>query len=285
MSTFDPASIDRKKYRRDGFLILKGFFSESEIASWERSVVSRFAFQALRIGAIRERLLKGSQPSAYKTAEDLDQIVTLFEELDTQAGFIANQLLADSLAARRLWANSSLTPLASLILNCPEDQLVLPPTYPTLFISLPTNIRLRYTWHAEMNCCFPKRRNFVNFWFPSFRAKTSENGTMFLKRGSYVKNLTYINAKMPGSPLKQFYLPDYEHDEFEEVPMICGPGDLVVFEGNMIHRSSENTSALPTYQTVMRAFDYSKDMTLSRAETAGYGQEDYGRFDLQYVKY
>lgn len=149
-----------------------------------------------------------------------------------------------------------------------------------MFISIPGNPRLRYTWHSEKNCCFPKRRNLLTFWFPNFRDKNEINGTMFLKKGSYVKEYTYINAKAENSPLKQFYLPDFEHEEFEEVPMVCSRGDLVVFEGNMVHRSSANMSQETSYASVLRFFDYSKDMTLSAHENAGLqNHEDYGRFD------
>lgn len=276
----------QQEYRDNGYVILKNFFSEAQMELWEKGVIAKFAFQALRVGEVRKQLAKGDHPSNYTETEDLDRIVNLFEDIDPHAAFIANKSLADSYFKNKFVADSALAELASQVLSCPIEHLVIPGHYPAMFISIPGNPRLRYTWHSEKNCCFPKRRNLLTFWFPNFRDKNEINGTMFLKKGSYVKEYTYINAKAENSPLKQFYLPDFEHEEFEEVPMVCSRGDLVVFEGNMVHRSSANMSQETSYASVLRFFDYSKDMTLSAHENAGLqNHEDYGRFDLNYVDY
>ena len=289
-----PAQI--KRYQEDGYLILKSFFTDEELKDWEETVVQFYAFQALRIPLIKEGLKKGCNPARYKTVEDLDNLLFHFEEVDRKAGHFASLLIKSSPAAKRLVVNAKLLSVASELLNCPPEFLVLPDQNPTFLFNLPARLtsakRLLYHWHSEMNS-YPKRRSFLTFWSPTFRNKTANNGTMYFCKGSHIKKHDFaqysgydddsFNIK---DSYRQFETPDYELTEFEKVPVVCDRGDVAIFIDNLVHRSSKNETDTTSYTTVVRMFDYSRDLTLSHDATAGhFGGEPYARPGLLPIEY
>ena len=63
---------------------------------------------------------------------------------------------------------------------------------PGIFINRPKTKRLLYKWHSESHY-YPKRRNFLNIWFPIFTNKNEKNGTMCIKEKSHPLNDLPIN--------------------------------------------------------------------------------------------
>lgn len=289
---------DLKRYQKDGYLILKNFFTEEELKKWEETVVQFYAFQALRIPLIKDKegFKKGTHPAAYKTVEDLDDILFRFEEVDRKAGHFASLLIKSSPAAKHLVTNPKLLQIASQILGCPLEFLILPDQNPVFLFNLPARLtsskRLLYHWHSEMNS-YPKRRSFLTFWFPVFRNKNENNGTMYFCKGSHVKKHDF--AQYSGydddsfgikDSYRQFETPEYELTEFEKVPVVCNRRDLVIFIDNLVHRSSQNQTDTTSYTTVIRMFDYARDLTLSHDATAGhFGGEPYARPGLLPIEY
>ena len=292
----DLTNAQLKRYEQDGYLILKDFFTEDELSEWEESIVRIYAFQAIKIPIMKGRLKKGDNPLKYMTVEDLDDLVLLFEEMDKKASHLTSLLTRHTYVGKKLVANNNLLNVASQILKCPREFLIIPDHNPCLFVNLPSQVgsfkRLLYHWHSEMNS-YPKRRSFLTYWFPVFRDKSEDNGTMYFCKGSHVKKHDFaqysgfddesLNMK---NAYTQFETPEYELTEFEKVPVICPRGGLVIFKDNLVHRSSPNQTKVTSYTTVIRMYDYSRDLTLSHDATAGhFGGEPYARPGLLAVKY
>ena len=294
MTSIQPAQLEQ--YKENGYVILKGFFSDEELSQFENTLVQVFALQALKIEAIREHLKKGCDPINYSGAEDFDQLTLLFEEFDKQAGFHAAKMAINTLGAKKFASSSKLMKLSSELLRCPQDLVVIADNTPGIIANMPQTVesskRLLYRWHSEANA-FPTRRNFLNLWFPLFRAKKENNGTMSVCKGSQHKRHWYSlhrgfdrDSRNQAGALRQLDTPPYELEEFEKVPMVCDRGDLVAFEGNLAHTSSQNETDTLSYVGVIRTFDYSKDLTLSYEMSAGwFGIEPYARPDLLLVDY
>ncbi len=286
------AEIDnesRNQYETDGYTILRGYFPNELLDAFERAVVQVHAFQGLKVGAICEQMRKGSNPLNYDRVEDLDQLLHLFEEGDTKAGSFASGLIQYSPAAARFVVGAKLHALAASLMACPEDLVVCPPSPSVLAnlpeVSAPTRSRLLYQWHSERSY-IPRRRNFLTFWFPLFRGKSADNGTMYVCRGSQTKVHEYTSYRgdtTSGNAYFQAATPEYELTEFEKVAMVCERGDLVVFKDNLVHRSSVNTTAVASYTGLVRMYDYSRDLILNKDPIDG--GAPYGRQDIQVVEY
>lgn len=269
-------------YDRDGFFVLKGYLEKTEIETWEQTITQKFALQALKIGAIKEKLCGKSKISEFTSVEDIDQLIMLFEEMDKKAAYFASNNVAASKGARKFVASDKVTGLASKILDCPEHLLEIPIQFPALLQNIPGSKRLSYGWHTEHNY-MPQRINFTNLWTPTFREKRDGNGTMGFRVGSHKRHYYHINVVDEGAAFKLRNIPEEQLKQFPPHLLNCEPGDLVVFHGNMVHRSTLNKTAKPSYATIIRIYDYRRDLTLSHTVNAGCGAEDYGREDLQII--
>lgn len=282
----DPADV-ASHLAEDGYAVLKGFFDRSSLQEFERSIVQSYCMQALKIGATADQLGKDRSLDSFTGVEDLDRAVLALEAEDTVAGYNAMKIVDNSVNARRFAADRKLCALASALLDCPEGLLTVAGPQP--FINVPTNKRLLYRWHKESHF-LPKRENFLNIWFPLFRPKGENNGTMTVKPGSHRAKLDkfieykgYDRETMgKAQHFAQFDIPEYMIEEFETVFIIAEPGDIVVFVPSLVHGSNINQSNEISYTGVMRIFDYRADLTLSGDPmTRPYTGEDYGRPDLR----
>ena len=117
-----------------------------------------------------------------------------------------------------------------------------------VLINIPSNDTRLYTWHSEFHY-YPIRNNFFNTWTPLFSKKTESNGSMMVKKGSHKGNYTFNeyvgyenrnNAEK--SAFHQLDIPEDEIKDFEAVKIEEERNSLVIFDKNMIHRSTVNKS-------------------------------------------
>lgn len=268
-------------FEDDGYLIIKNFWSEDELSSWEDTVHYFYEMQYLKCGFMKAIHF-------YKLS-NLDGYLEHFEKNNQQAAYEVIKMLERSSGGKKIVNNTRLVSIISNILGCKFGKLV--SIGPSPFINLPTSKRLLYKWHSESNY-YPKRTNFINVWFPIFRDKKKENGTMWFCKGSHkIKERQFIeyqgyDKETHGKKkhFVQYEIPEFELKDYESVPVEVNRGDLVLFDRSLVHCSTVNQSLLPSYATVMRFFDYSKDLTLSGApEVTPYNTGDYSVPDLQIV--
>lgn len=259
--------LEWQQFNNDGYLIIKNFWDEELLASWEQSIILFYLRQASKISSIHAKV-KHLFEKENKSVKDFDSILSEFENGYKEPAYHVLKMLECSQAAHKVMSSHQLTALAAKLLNCPESLLIMAGINP--FINLPSSKRLLYHYHSE-SCYYPKRRNFLNIWFPIFRSKNIENGTMwFCKKSHTIPERHFIEyqgydreTEGKRNHFIQYEIPECELTEYEKVPVIAERRDLVCFHRNMVHTSTLNASQTPSYASVMRIFDFSSDLTLS----------------------
>jgi len=157
---------------------------------------------------------------------------------------------------------------------------------PALFVNRPNTERLLYKWHSESHY-YPKRRNFINIWFPLFTNKTKNNGTMSFKLNSHKKQYPFSeyfgynkDSENKKNHFLQYEVPTNFVEDLEEHFIIAERGDLIIFHKDLIHKSNENPSKDYSIAMVARVWEPSKDLTLSgKMDSTPYGG-DIGRSNI-----
>ena len=247
-------------FQEDGFIVYKDFWPNELLDQWEKTIVGFYYLQALKIVKLRENFSKGLDPTNYNTLTDLDTVLKILETEDKDAAFHASTMIENSVAQKKLLSYEPLTKICSELLGCSESLLTFSAGQP--FINIPGTKRLLYKWHSESSY-YPKRKNFLNIWFPIFRNKSKTNGTMVFAKGSHKKPywdfLEYKNEK----GRTQYEILESELSDYEKIVVEANRGDLVVFDRNLVHTSTENESDVISYTTVLRVSEYRHDLTLS----------------------
>jgi len=274
-------SEDLKSFENDGYVQLKHFWPHELLKKYEDTVIHFHYLQALKISALRHQFEKGLNPIFYNTVEDFDRVLAAFEVEDKEAAYQATFMINCSAAAKELTSYEPFLKICSSILDCPIEILVAGAPEP--FTNLPSTKRLLYKWHSESSY-YPKRRNFLNIWFPIFRDKSTENGTMFFCRNShkveerhYVEYRGYDNDSSKKNTYLQFEIPASELTSYEKVPVLAERGDLILFSRSTVHTSTLNQSNVPSYAAVCRVMDMRRDLSLSGDMAVRPGISDYGR--------
>jgi ectoine hydroxylase-related dioxygenase (phytanoyl-CoA dioxygenase family) len=123
-----------------------------------------------------------------------------------------------------------------------------------VLIGLPDDKRLAYDWHQESNY-MPGLSPVVNFWFPVFEPATRNNGAMSVLVGSHRSGrLGYTKRRLANDSYTDL-VPDgidALQKQYTEYHCLAAPGDLVVFEADLIHRSNRNQTARTRFSGVVR---------------------------------
>lgn len=239
-------------FERDGYVVLRGFWPAHLLKEWEIEVTAAYLRQCRKAGG---------------QAANLEEALLWFEKHDQAAGYQVLRTLELSTVGRSLGVLPDLMFTAKALLDCDYIDAVLGP-HP--FVNLPNTKRLLYRWHVEAHY-YPKRLNFLNVWFPIFHEKHEGNGTMWMCPGSHaVEGRPF--AEYQGYDEEtvgkrrhfvQYEIPEAHLTQYEKVPIVASPGDVVIFHRNMVHTSTQNPSERVSLASVMRIFDYSHDLTLA----------------------
>jgi ectoine hydroxylase-related dioxygenase (phytanoyl-CoA dioxygenase family) len=277
-----------QQFNHDGFLVIKNFWPEELLTFWEKSLIALYLRQATKIESIKTIVADLAKKTDF-SATDFDAILYQFEHGHKDAAYHVLKMIENSPAAHQLLSYSGLTKVAAALLKCPQHLLTL--SGPNPFINLPSTKRLLYHWHSE-SCYYPKRRNFLNIWFPIFRDKTPDNGTMwFCVKSHEIQERHFIEyqgydkeTENKKNHFIQYEIPEVELTEYEKVPVIAQRGDLVCFHRSLVHTSTLNSSTTPSYASVLRVFDYGFDLTLSGEATVRPYSDNGGAPDLQPIR-
>lgn len=121
-----------------------------------------------------------------------------------------------------------------------------------VLFSAPNDTRLTYDWHQESSYMPGLNNPIFNFWFPVMEPATKANGAMSVLAGSHkLGRLTYTKSSKPQGYTDLTPLGDYA-ERFPELVCECGLGDVVMFDGDLIHKSNPNTSGRTRYTGVSR---------------------------------
>lgn len=195
---------------------------------------------------------------------ELDFYVTNLEKIDRQASLQAQKLISQSSGILGLSVNSNLIKLNSYLLGIDRELLLLE-GFGGFVPNIPDNTSRLYTYHSEAHW-IPLRKKFINCWAPLFRLKKQKHGTMFVKPYSHKKIHEFYEYQGFGGSGDNDYYTQYEvpdSSEFIELPLLSEPGDVVLFDRNLLHRSEVNEATNVSYLFINRFFDISKDLTIS----------------------
>lgn len=176
------------------------------------------------------------------------------------------QILRNTSEGHKLSSNTSLKHISNTLLGNEQDNFLII-SGPSFFINFPNENGRKYTYHSEQNW-YPKRRNFINVWCPIIEDRVSNN-SMELKVGSHNKDWFHFSeysgydGNFDQNANIQYEIPDNLLLEYTtDIPDVK-IGEAIFFDGKTVHRSLDNLSQKPYFTIVFRAFDYSKDLTLS----------------------
>ena len=272
-----------KSLQDDGFIIIENFWPENLIEDFEKTIVSFYYQAALKISKLKNHFHNSIDPTSFESVEDLDEVLRLLEMEDKEAAYQTITMIENSIASKKIQTYEKLLETCSLLLNCPSQLFCF--SGPQPFINIPTSKRLLYHWHSE-STYYPKRRNFLNIWFPLFRNKNSKNGTMFFCKGSH-KNPLWHFVEYQGydedthgkkNHFIQLEIPESELSNYEKIAVDAHRKDLVIFDKNLVHTSTLNTSQDITYASVIRVLDTRNDLTFSgNMGIKSYQNNNYGR--------
>lgn len=255
------SSEQLEQYDNEGYIILKNFWPEEILKIWEETIISFYYMQAKKLPKIRESV------NNTRTVDGLDTVLLLYEKYHKQSGFHAGQLVRSSMMRNFVFTQDFFVSTCSQLLRCSKELLNIDEG--VVFPSIPSSKRLLYQWHSEASY-YPKRNHFLNGWFPVFRNKTKQNGTMIVMPKSHKKeywdfmeHFGYDDTSPKTQTREQFEVPASSLSEYETVPIDIERGDMCFFDRNLLHASTINESDKFSYASVVRIFDVKDDLTLS----------------------
>lgn len=249
-----------------GFVHLPQFFDDGDLAVFERAICELYAAQARKVGCddtLHER--------------QIERVCELLESEHKETLYQVQKMLPQSPYLADLFGGKFRSKCAEL-LGCEEWTLLI--SGPGLLINRPNTTRLLYKWHSEAHY-YPKRRRFLNIWFPVFADKTKDNGVMSVKLGSHKRDWPFAEYSEGANSFRQFEVPENFVTEFPEHVCESKRGDLIIFDRNLIHRSNANTSDEYSFACVVRVWTPEDDLTLSgEFDATPYTGNDVGRANL-----
>ena len=256
------------KFNETGICILKNVLKKKELDLFYNTLLNITFYHLRKIKENKNSITK-IYNSSLPLGDKLSKILELYEKNDKEALYQLQKLLTSSIELRNIIGTKFLIKEFKKLLELKENQPLLIDG-PGIFINRPKTKRLLYKWHSESHY-YPKRRNFLNIWFPIFFNKSEKNGTMFIKEKSHLLNDLPFNEYQgfdKSSENKKNHFIQYEVPEnflknLKTFKSNLNVGDLLVFHRKSIHTSTPNLSKKYSFAIVFRVWDISKDLTMS----------------------
>ena len=248
-------------YNQNGYLIIKNTISNKSIENFISSTLKVFILQAKKCGY---NSIDNIKDFSGDKVDAMDSVVGYLLQKDRHAFDEANKILSSLFSPILIQFNDKNNKIYSKLLNTDKEILAL--YGPNLLVKSPEINEGIYTWHTEAHW-FPKRRNFLNIWFPFIREHGINSGTMYILPGSHKKNdwqfSEYMQKNDGQFDFAQYDIPNNELQNYDEMPVKISIGDILITNRNMVHRGSLNKTNKLSYVAVARIFDYSRDLTIS----------------------
>jgi hypothetical protein len=214
----------REAFLRDGYVIVEKVFSADAMSMATES--------------LRAVLLNGD-PSLEHL--DLDQLILHRESQDHQMVYNAALSLGSSAGALRLMASSR---LFDFVAEAGGSDIEAFHAMPLMVnIQLPSDDRFDYKWHQE-STFYPWCPDILSVWFPLLRRSSAELGTMSIAPRTHAGGQREPTREMQGKFL-QLISPISEQELEQQMTVEINPGDAIIFDSNLVHRSQANTGTVP----------------------------------------
>ena len=273
-------------FDKNGILCINNCLSNNALNIFYRSLIDISYFHLKKVGEHSKKLEK-IYNSKKKLGEKLASMFEIFEANDKEMLYQLQKLFASSNDLRNILENQSLKKTFRNLLNI-NNSVPLLINGPGVFINRPNTKRLLYKWHSESHY-YPKRRNFLNIWFPIFSGKNEKNGTMFIKEKSHLlKDLPFNEyqgfdkqSENKKNHFIQYEVPENFVKKLKTYKANLDVGDLLIFSRRSVHTSTYNLSKKYSFAVVFRVWDMSKDLTISGdMHVSPYKDAGNGRPDL-----
>ena len=123
-----------------------------------------------------------------------------------------------------------------------------------------------YLWHQDSTYLFTKPLSCLALWIAIDDAN-EKNGCLIVKPFSHKEKIRKRVKYIKGKVIKQNLI-NKEWDENNNIPLSVKTGSIIIFDGSLAHKSSENFSKHSRNTYVMHFFDnnckYSKENWLQR---------------------
>lgn len=256
------------KFSETGICVLKNVLGKKELDLFYTTLLN-ITFYHLRKIKDNKKSITKIYNSSLPSGDKLSKILELYEKNDKEALYQLQKLLSSSIELRNIIGTKFLIKEFKKLLELKENQPLLVDG-PGIFINRPKTKRLLYKWHSESHY-YPKRRNFLNIWFPIFFNKSEKNGTMFVKEKSHLLNDLPFNeyqgfdksSENKKNHYNQYEIPENFVKNLKTFKSNLNVGDLLVFHRKSVHTSTPNLSKKYSFAVVFRVWDISKDLTMS----------------------
>lgn len=208
-----------ESWDRDGFILLPGFAESSLLEAMEARVVElvRAAASGKSIGdayVVKEKKL------AAVAVEPEDELAKLF------------RIHRDETLFREFLSNEALLVVLESLLGPDIDCFL-----SQFIFKLPG--ALGQPWHQDA-FYFPFDRGpQVGAWLAITRA-TLDNGPLWVLPGSHTEPV-HRTERDPREHAGPAYVEIVDHDMSGAIPVLLEPGDLLLFHGHLMHKSTDNT--------------------------------------------
>lgn len=227
----------REKLKSDGYVVIEQLFTEQQMASIAES--------------LRAALLHGRADLAKLS---LDDLILEREKEDHQHVYDAMVSVGSSAAAYELLGTSKLLDSLSKAFSVTLESLHLLPLH--IQIQNPGDGRFDYRWHQESSF-YPWCKDVLNGWFPIHRPSARETGTMFIIPKSHTAGWRKADAQKDENGFWQIECPVTESERSAGFPMELNPGDIVLFDANLVHCSLGNSGTTPRITGILRGVNMS----------------------------
>lgn len=256
------------KFSKSGICVLKNILEKKALDIFYTNLLDITFFHLRKIKENKKSITK-IYNSSLSIGDKLSKILELNESNDKEALYQLQKLYSSSNELRNIIGTKILMDEFRKLLKLNKNHPLLIDG-PGIFINRPNTKRLLYKWHSESHY-YPKRRNFLNIWFPIFFDKNEKNGTMFIKEKSHLLNDLPFNEYQgydKSSENKKNHFIQYEVPEnfvkhLKTFKSNLNVGDLLVFHRKSVHTSTPNLSKKYSFAVVFRVWDISKDLTIS----------------------
>ena len=256
------------KFNETGICIFKNILENNALDLFYNTLLD-ITFNHLRKIKDNKKSITKIYNSSLPIGDKLSQILELNEKNDKEALYQLQKLYPSSNELRNIIGKKIIMNEFRKLLNLKKNHPILIDG-PGIFINRPKTKRLLYRWHSEAHY-YPKRRNFLNIWFPIFFNKSEKNGTMFIKEKSHKLNDLPFNeykgydksSENKKNHFVQYEIPENFVKHLKTFKSNLNVGDLLVFHRNSVHTSTPNLSKKYSFAVAFRAWDISKDLTMS----------------------
>ena len=255
-------------FNNSGICVLKNILEKKALYIFYTNLLDITFFHLRKIKENKKSITK-IYNSSLSIGDKLSKILELNESNDKEAIYQLQKLYSSSNELRNIISTKILMDEFRKLLKLNKNHPLLIDG-PGIFINRPKTKRLLYKWHSESHY-YPKRRNFLNIWFPIFFNKNEKNGTMFIKKKSHLLNELPFNeyqgydksSENKKNNLTQYEVPENFVKHLKTFKSNLNVGDLLVFHRKSIHTSTPNLSKKYSFAVVFRVWDISKDLTIS----------------------